>query len=733
MNISTPKQGSLLPCHNGTVLKGASSLVAFLFLFSFFFFPSSVFSIEVGGHIRTDTTWSPENNPYVVIHDIYVDPNVTLTIEPGTVIEVKSALFDADYSGRFIWINGEAIAKMFWVDGKIVAEGTAQDSIIFTRHEDNDYHRWGTIYFSENNEDLSIFKHCQFKYSAKIIPYMGWHIEGTLVSDNGKIWVEKCYFQDVYTGVTFCVSPVEIALIEDNIFMEVEGYPDPGLYTWYILTEVYSPPINLPLIAGNIFSGGNDGIRGESGAAAQIVDNKFEDIFWAINYDDPKGETYIYNNVCHNVWGDYVFYFDECEQDTLFIRKNRIIESDPFGIEVDDSNVDVSENYSNGSYIGIHNPSPGNITNNFVTNGLCEDYSIGSGGYNFVFNNKVTNGEGGYGISSRTISFQNNIAISNEDAFLNLDDPTIMENNIIYGNDWICEHLVGDQAAKFRNNVLDFQLPEGCEDLGGNLWQDPMFVAPDSGDFHLLPNSPAIDAGFDTLASYYPVFDMDFNQRIWNGDDDDTTRIDIGVYEYGSDYLGGISGHVFKYEGDDEPLPYVLLKINNINSKHEFADSAGFYHFNIKPGTYDIYATRLFYDEVIIEDVEVTAGETTIVDFAMEEDPTYAEELHPGTESLPKNIILYNYPNPFNPNTTIAFQVPNLTGFGNLLGLKLEIYDISGNLVKTLLDKRIEPGYRTIIWNGRDENNTPVASGVYLYQLKTNNQVLQTNKMLLLK
>ena len=85
-----------------------------------------------------------------------------------------------------------------------------------------------------------------------------------------------------------------------------------------------------------------------------------------------------------------------------------------------------------------------------------------------------------------------------------------------------------------------------------------------------------------------------------------------------------------------------------------------------------------------------------------------------------------NYPNPFNPTTTIAFTIPKTSQ------VYLGIYDISGKLIKTLIDAPIEAGYHTVMWDGTDDNGSSVASGVYFYKLKSKGYE-KTKKMLLLK
>ncbi|MBL7149586.1 MAG: T9SS type A sorting domain-containing protein, partial [Candidatus Cloacimonetes bacterium] len=95
---------------------------------------------------------------------------------------------------------------------------------------------------------------------------------------------------------------------------------------------------------------------------------------------------------------------------------------------------------------------------------------------------------------------------------------------------------------------------------------------------------------------------------------------------------------------------------------------------------------------------------------------------------IPPNVIhLSNYPNPFNPETKIVFNLPEE---GNV---KLEIYNIKGQKVKTLLDCYMSPGHSEMIWNGRDDNGKRVSSGVYFYKLNVNGKTEKTKKMLLLK
>ena len=95
--------------------------------------------------------------------------------------------------------------------------------------------------------------------------------------------------------------------------------------------------------------------------------------------------------------------------------------------------------------------------------------------------------------------------------------------------------------------------------------------------------------------------------------------------------------------------------------------------------------------------------------------------------NLPKDYTLeQNYPNPFNPNTAIRFATPEN---GNVA---LNIYNIKGQLVRTLVDDKLNAGTHTANWNGKDNSGNSVSSGVYFYTLETKD-IKINKKMLLLK
>ena len=91
------------------------------------------------------------------------------------------------------------------------------------------------------------------------------------------------------------------------------------------------------------------------------------------------------------------------------------------------------------------------------------------------------------------------------------------------------------------------------------------------------------------------------------------------------------------------------------------------------------------------------------------------------------NKLHANFPNPFNPETTISFDIAQTSS-----SVSIDIYNIKGQKVKTLVDDIFEVGKHTITWNGTDGNNKSVSSGIYFYKMKTE-KYLATKKMILMK
>ncbi|MFZ0454763.1 MAG: FlgD immunoglobulin-like domain containing protein [Ignavibacteriaceae bacterium] len=95
--------------------------------------------------------------------------------------------------------------------------------------------------------------------------------------------------------------------------------------------------------------------------------------------------------------------------------------------------------------------------------------------------------------------------------------------------------------------------------------------------------------------------------------------------------------------------------------------------------------------------------------------------------NTPETFYVYqNYPNPFNPSTTIRYSIP---GSENVI---INIFDIKGNLISTLLNARKNAGTHEISWDGKNNSGMPAVSGVYLYKVQAGSSS-KVSKMILLK
>jgi flagellar hook assembly protein FlgD len=93
----------------------------------------------------------------------------------------------------------------------------------------------------------------------------------------------------------------------------------------------------------------------------------------------------------------------------------------------------------------------------------------------------------------------------------------------------------------------------------------------------------------------------------------------------------------------------------------------------------------------------------------------------------PNDYKLTNYPNPFNPNTTIEFLIKEDSN------VSISIFNTKGQVVKNLVNKFYTNGNHSIEWNGVDENNNQVSSGIYYYSLCINGNTKVVKKCILLK
>ncbi|HUU26308.1 MAG TPA: FlgD immunoglobulin-like domain containing protein [archaeon] len=164
---------------------------------------------------------------------------------------------------------------------------------------------------------------------------------------------------------------------------------------------------------------------------------------------------------------------------------------------------------------------------------------------------------------------------------------------------------------------------------------------------------------------------------------------------------------------DGEGVP---LSMNNIITDLNGAYIWGDFVDNLK-STYPGGASEI--DSVSrINNLPMT-GSTLLASVGSSPDITGSEE---------SSNLLQNFPNPFNPSSTVSFVIAG----NEAQEVKITVYDIRGRLVKKLVRGMREPGKHLVFWDGTDSMGRPVASGTYFYRLVTEN-FTSTRKMVIIK
>ncbi|PID28994.1 MAG: hypothetical protein CSB55_02700 [Candidatus Cloacimonadota bacterium] len=710
-------------------MKRADKILKVSMMFFLFLSFSILSSIEVGGHLTEDTIWSPDNNPYIITSNLFVDEGVTLRILPGTEIYLSAA----EYKKFWDFVNfssspdGHSVAKFIWVDGKIIAEGTENKRILITRLQDIDEYFWGTIYISENAE-MCRFKYCRFEYAQKM--FMGDIdvAEGAISVRNRTGLFKDNIFCNCHFGITFRKSPsfaqdiLRDVEITNNKFYYTDntnlfGYNYGGRFA----INLYPSQSDelMPLICNNQFDDLSSDIR-NSVCAFNTIRNSRTGFNAASAKFVSARSNYIYKNNIENCRRG----LNIKGKDSVYVKGNRIIGNKTELLNAESVYLEISDNYFQGGYVNLSSPSSKYLKN------TLNDGNLSTAGNVEMFNNCSYNGKTSYGMieqafSTNKRSINNNLSINNKYAFDSSFQGTY-NNCIFIGNENIQEYA---GTPVFRNCITDFELPEGCIDGGGNITVDSseaqqIFADIENGDFRLAENSIATDAGFDTTG-YFPA-DLENSVRVWDGDGDGISRIDIGAYEYGSPQLGKLTGYITETI-TGEPVDYVLIKPDNNSIYFTVADSTGYFEAQLPEGNYDLSFQRVFYESAVAYNIPVKNEQTTEISFNMKAITDFSFQ-SPNPEQIVdlKEIKTKCSPNPFNPFTVIYYTVPS---DGEI---DLSIFNIKGQKVKTLVSEFQKKGNYSVKWNGKDNHDDNLASGVYFYKIQTGNSSA-VNKILMLK
>jgi len=330
-----------------------------------------------------------------------------------------------------------------------------------------------------------------------------------------------------------------------------------------------------------------------------------------------------------------------------------------------------------------------------------------------IKNNVVGYGNGGFGAWGRC---WNNVVIN----FNTGPNPVgiraragdTLFNNVVAGNNWGIDVETDDCEVSYNDfwqNEIDLRLSGHEVDSTGNIFCNPMLVSDD--DFHLQAFSPCIDAGHP---DYLDV---------------DGTRSDIGAY-------GGPFGESYNYQDLPPAIPDSIsgeFVQDTIFINWRFNTEADFSNYflykdtitGFEPSVFNLIAEpeTSYYADTDVDNehnyfyrIASVDNQDNISDYSEELEVLTTDIWNQPGATLPQiTSIKTNYPNPFNISTTIVYWVANLGPIP--ADIEINIYDIVGRKVRTLIKERRDIGEHTIIWDGKDDNGNECSTGVYFARI----------------
>tara|TARA_B110000263_G_scaffold70950_1_gene61886 strand:- start:162 stop:4460 length:4299 start_codon:yes stop_codon:yes gene_type:complete len=614
---------------------------------------------------------------YVATNDIRVPELVTLTINEGSQIKMME--------------NINLI-----IEGKLIINGTDQNPVEIFSHSTNSDNRWGSICFN-NSVDTSLIMHAKITGASTGIDPTLHH--GAISSINSNIIIDHIEIEDVefpvyVQGGSVMVSDCSISCDYICDFINVQG--------------------GNALIENSVFYGAN------------AVDTD------AIDLDNVEGGI-IRGNKIYNFSGSNSDGIDIGEQSqNIIIESNLIFHSKDKGVSVGQgSSVSLRKNLIVGCNIGI----------------AVKDYASAD-----VINNTF---------------FQNDTSILAYEKNPGAGGGSIELVNNIISNSRVLSVYYDEMSSLNVNYCLsDSELLNGS----GNIFSEPSFIDESLYNLELRTESVCIDAGDPTITidedgslsdigAYYTYDETDYpfaipdqfidqlvinellaeNNSI-NSDDDGDFDDWIELYNP-TDHGINISGLYLTDDLDDldkwrfldttliiESRGFIIVWCDNDNS-------LGSLHTNFKLSSDGEDLALVKSDGESIID-HISFGAQTI-DLSYGRIPDGSEfwnittptpgssnsELFTTLNSVFPNIyqLYQNFPNPFNPITTIRYDIP-IDGI-----VSINIYDLMGKKIKTLVDVDQTAGNKTVIW---DAKNHP--SGVYIINMEGRDYRF-TKKILLLK
>jgi FlgD Ig-like domain len=399
--------------------------------------------------------------------------------------------------------------------------------------------------------------------------------------------------------------------------------------------------------------------------------------------------------------------------------------------------------YNSGLHTGIFNIINCKINNNYgnipISCTQASNFIVDSLQVN-ILNSEINNNEALFGGWSPVctgvyIDFESNLNLINSTIGDNFSSHTgaavllayhseaNIINSIIYGNvPYNIGFTEGPNTLTTYSSLIGGGI-SGMLGINNNIinWDDETMLDEDplwlgagyEYPYALSSNSPCIDSG-ELVFPYgleLPAYDLAGNPRVMS------SNIDMGAYEFPGNaapiYLQ-VDNEILSWQipAGHSPTGYnIYLDGEFLSVVSVFLSEYTFTGLNIGD-TYTAGVSALYSTE-----------ETAIIPHQFIYQPVGSPE-----NQLPfTNSQLSIFPNPFNPETTISYNIPESGK------VDLSIYNIKGQKVKTLINAQLSSGKYSTTWNGKNNSNKRVSTGEYIAKFKINGEEVAVNKMLLLK
>lgn len=650
---------------------------------------------NVSGLISSNTTWSLSGSPYHVKGNLLVDSAVTLTIQPGVVVE-----FDT--------------AKSMEIDGTLNARGTADQLITFTSSASTPAAGdWGYILFADKSVD-AVYDSATGAYSSgSILEYAvveyGGGVEtddhnGTLRLNDAHPLINQCTIRsNVRTGIVAWLLSGYLRITNCTI-------SDNGSTTWDaggIWTDDWWQKA-VVIIAGNV-------ITGNVGNSAGGIEA------------DCAGSATISNNIIKDNAGSYtggIYFEGNGTVDGNILSGNGGTSMAGGAMYVLWSSATVSNNVivGNASYRGggvyVEPTSSGGVS--VLNNIFAENTATDEGGGLYVLPGYAT----GTSVVVEKNSFIANSAPLAAAARVS-DSPGLFayntfQRNVAQGSSTSSAVSVSYTPLFNYNNLLDDSV--ACElynvngqgssnvDATNNWWGTSISGNVDGKIYDWFDNSSL------GLTTYSPIL-ASIGTSAPVSTPTGLSLSGTGPYTltWTANPESDIAGYKVYWDTSDELQYANAVDAGNTTS-----------YASLPAGSY--YVTVTAYDSMALSETDLastvvnekqTAGHESW--FAAPVSTSGATAVNSASGTVYQFGLNQNYPNPFNPSTTFSFTLPRTSQ------ATLKVFDILGREVATVLDGQFSAGIHSVTWNA-----SRLSSGVYFYRLQTG-QLSSTRRLTLVK